>query len=106
MTAASRDRHAGPPDRPAVTRDRIAAILTGRFHPVHLEIVDDSARHAGHAGAASGGGHFQVVIVAAAFEGLSILDQHRAVNAALGEMIGREIHALGLKTAAPSAWRG
>jgi len=88
------------------TRDRIEAILTERFIPVHLEIVDDSARHAGHAGAASGGGHFQVTIVAAAFEGLSILDQHRAVNAALGELIGREIHALGLKTAAPSAWRG
>ncbi len=93
-------------ERTDSTRDRIAALLTARFHPSHLEIIDDSARHAGHAGAASGGGHFQVVIVAAAFEGMSILDQHRAVNEALGDLIGREIHALGLKTAAPSTWRG
>jgi len=106
MTPGAGDPRDAPPARPASTRDRIAALLTDRFRPAHLEILDDSARHAGHAGAASGGGHFQVVIVAAAFEGMSILDQHRAVNAALGELLGREIHALGLKTAAPSAWRG
>ncbi len=83
-------------------RERIEAILRERFAPTRLEIRDDSARHAGHAGAASGGGHFEVVIVSAAFEGKSLLDRHRMVNDALREMIGREIHALGLKTLAPA----
>jgi len=83
-------------------REKIEAILRGRFQPAHLEIRDDSAAHAGHAGAASGGGHFEVLIVSAAFEGKTLLDRHRMVNEALREMIGREIHALGLKTLAPS----
>jgi BolA protein len=99
------DRSAGAGPRSGTTRDRIVAVLTDRFRPVHLEVVDDSARHAGHVGAASGGGHFQVAIVAAAFEGMTLLDQHRAVNEALRDLIGLEIHALGLKTAAPSVWR-
>jgi BolA protein len=82
--------------------ERIESILRGRFQPSRLEIRDDSSRHAGHAGAAAGGGHFEVLIVSAAFEGKSLLDRHRMVNEALQEMIGREIHALGLKTLAPS----
>ena len=83
-------------------RARIGAILRGRFHPTRLEIRDDSERHAGHAGAASGGGHFDILIVSAEFEGKSLLDRHRLVNEALRDLIGREIHALGLKTHAPS----
>jgi len=83
-------------------REQIEAILRGRFRPAHLEVRDDSARHAGHAGAASGGGHFEVLIVSAVFEGKPLLDRHRMVNEALRDMIGREIHALGLKTLAPS----
>ena len=83
-------------------REKIETILRERFQPAHLEIHDDSAAHAGHAGAASGGGHFEVLIVSAAFEGKPLLDRHRMVNEALREMIGREIHALGLKTLAPS----
>jgi len=82
-------------------RERIEAILLRRFAPLRLEILDDSARHSGHAGAASGGGHFQVAIVSAAFEGQPLLERHRMVNDALREMIGREIHALGLRTLAP-----
>ena len=82
-------------------RGRIEAILRRRFAPERLEIRDDSARHAGHAGAAAGGGHFEVVIVSAAFAGAPLLDRHRMVNDALGKMIGREIHALGLRTLAP-----
>ncbi|MGH9750305.1 MAG: BolA family protein [Candidatus Polarisedimenticolia bacterium] len=88
------------------TAGRIEAILRLRFAPAHLEIVDDSLRHAGHAGAASGGGHFRVTLVSAAFEGKSRLDQHRMVHAALGGMIGREIHALALKTIPASEWPG
>jgi BolA protein len=89
-------------DGMAGVRLRIEAILIERFAPTRLEIRDDSVRHAGHAGAASGGGHFEVVIVAALFEGKPLLDRHRMVNEALGGMIGREIHALGLRTLAPS----
>jgi len=87
--------------RASSLRERIEAILRERFAPLHLEIRDDSARHAGHAGAAAGGGHFEVVVVSAVFEGKSLLDRHRMVNDALREMIGREIHALGLRTLAP-----
>ena len=82
-------------------RERIEAIMRERFAPLHLEIRDDSARHAAHAGAAAGGGHFEVVVVSAAFEGKPLLDRHRMVNDALREMIGGEIHALGLRTLAP-----
>jgi BolA family transcriptional regulator, general stress-responsive regulator len=85
----------------STVRERIETILRRRFAPSRLEIHDDSARHAGHAGAAAGGGHFEVVIVSAAFEGRPLVDRHRMVNDALGEMIGREIHALGLRTLAP-----
>ena len=87
------------------TGERLESILRERFRPSHLEIRDDSAHHAGHEGARSGGGHFEVVIVSAAFEGRSLLDRHRMVNEALRGLIGGAIHALGLKTAAPSEWR-
>ena len=86
------------------TIDRIENILRRRFEPSHLELVDDSARHAGHPGAASGGGHYHVEIVSPQFEGLTLLARHRLINEALGEMIGAEIHALGLRTLAPSEW--
>jgi BolA protein len=80
------------------TRETIAAILETAFRPVRLEVRDESAAHAGHAGAAAGGGHFAVTIVSAAFEGKTLLEQHRMVNEALRRLIGREIHALALKT--------
>ncbi len=83
---------------------RIEAILRERFRPVHLELRDQSPRHAGHAGAASGGGHYEVTIVSAAFEGLSLLEQHRLVNEALRDLIGEEVHALAIRTVAPSRW--
>ena len=87
------------------TRERLETILRDRFRPAHLEIRDDSARHAGHAGATSAGSHFEVVIVSAAFEGRSRLDRHRMVHEALRDLIGRGIHALGLRTTAPSEWK-
>lgn len=90
------------PSRPAGTRGRIESILRDRFAPQRLEIRDDSARHASHAGAAAGGGHFEVLIVSAAFEGKPLLDRHRLVNEALRDLIGGDIHALGLRTLAPS----
>lgn len=81
---------------------RIEEILRKRFQPIHLELRDDSALHAGHPGATSGGGHYHVFIVSSAFEGRTLLEQHQMVNDALKEMIGKEIHALGLKTMPPS----
>jgi BolA protein len=88
------------------TPERIEKILRERFQPLHFELRDESAVHRGHAGAASGGGHYQLVIVSEAFSDHSRLEQHRMVNGALQEMIGKEIHALGLKTLAPSEWMG
>ncbi len=71
--------------------------LSAAFSPVDLQVVDDSASHAGHAGAPAGGeSHFNVRIRAAAFAGQNRLARHRAVHAALGkELVGR-IHALAL----------
>jgi len=83
---------------------RIERVLRGRFQPVHFELRDDSARHVGHRGATSGGGHFDVVIVAEAFEGKTRLEQHRLVNEALRDLFGPVIHALSLRTLAPSEW--
>jgi BolA protein len=87
------------------TPERIESILRNRFRPTHFELTDDSALHAGHPGAASGGGHYTVLIVADAFEGRTLLEQHRMVHDALRDLIGGEIHALALKTIPPSQWR-
>ena len=82
---------------------RIVGILVQAFAPQHLEVEDDSARHAGHAGAGPGGEtHFNVSMVAAAFEGMSRVARSRAVNDALaGEFTGG-LHALSLTLRAPS----
>jgi BolA protein len=69
--------------------------------PAHIEIIDDSARHAGHAGARDGGGHYQLKIVAAAFVGLRTMQRHRLVYDALGPLMKREIHALSIEAHAP-----
>jgi BolA protein len=65
----------------AETARLIERLLREGFAPSHLDVRDDSANHAGHAGATSGGGHFKVVIVSAAFAGQSLLERHRAVKA-------------------------
>jgi BolA protein len=69
--------------------------------PARLEIVDESARHAGHAGAQSGGGHYELLIVAPGFDGKSKLARHRMVYAALGDMMQKEIHALSIQALSP-----
>jgi BolA protein len=83
-----------------VTADRVTLIrerLTAALAPEHIEIVDESAQHAGHAGARSGGGHFAVTLVSSAFDGKGPLERHRMVYAALGDLMPREIHALSIK---------
>ncbi len=69
--------------------------------PSRLEIADESARHAGHEGARSGGGHYQLFIVAPGFEGKNKLARHRMVYAALGDMMQKEIHALSIQALSP-----
>ena len=86
------------------TAQRIEARLRERLSPSHLEIIDDSAKHVGHPGAAAGGGHYSCVIVAEEFRGRSTLERHRAVYEALGDLMKAEIHALALQTLAPEEW--
>ena len=80
---------------------RIRAALEAAFAPQSLEVVDDSHKHAGHAGARDGRGHFSVDIVSPAFAGMSPLARHRAVYAALGAMMETDIHALSIRAGAP-----
>lgn len=82
--------------------ERIRAALQAAFAPQRLEVEDDSHRHAGHAGARDGRGHFNVDIVSEAFAGKAPLARHRAVYAALGEMMQTDIHALSIKAQTPA----
>lgn len=87
-----------------VNQQRIEAFdrdLRKAFQVQSLVIDDESHLHAGHAGAASGGGHFKLEIVAPEFKGLNLVARHRAVYAALNRHIPKEIHALTIVALAP-----
>jgi BolA protein len=75
--------------------------LTEALEPDSLEIIDESHLHAGHAGAKSGKGHFQAIIVSKAFTGKNPLERHRMVFDALGEAMQTDIHALSIKAYTP-----
>ncbi|TJY62191.1 BolA family transcriptional regulator [Sinimarinibacterium sp. CAU 1509] len=77
--------------------ERIRAALEATFQPAQLQIEDDSHLHAGHAGARSGKGHFSVEIRSPAFAGMTPVQCHRAVYAALDELMQSDIHALSIK---------
>jgi BolA protein len=81
--------------------DAIRAAIEQELAPVALEIEDESHRHAGHAGARDGRGHFRVDVVSRAFAGLSPLARHRAVYAAVGELMTTDIHALAIRARTP-----
>ena len=81
--------------------DGIRERLTAALAPLELAIEDESHRHAGHAGARDGRGHFRVRVVSAAFRGQLPLARHRAVYAALGELMQTDIHALAIDARAP-----
>jgi BolA family transcriptional regulator, general stress-responsive regulator len=82
-------------------------ILTESFSPQRLAIIDDSHRHAGHAGARpEGETHFTVEIVSTAFAGKSRVDRQRLVYGALSDLLRDRVHALALKTLAPDEDRG
>ena len=80
-------------------RERLATLK-----PEHLEIGDDSAKHAGHAGARGGGGHFRVTIVSNAFAGCSAMARHRLVYQALGDMMKHDIHAMSIVAKTPDEY--
>ncbi len=81
--------------------ERIESLLRAALAPTFLDVQDDSHLHVGHAGAASGAGHFTVTLVAEAFRGKRSIACHQLVYAALAEMMGPEIHALSIKASAP-----
>ena len=83
-------------DRVSLIRDSLTAL-----HPVHLEIIDESHKHIGHAGARQGGGHFRVNIVSDMFTGKGLLERHRMVYACLQDAMQSEIHALSIKAYTP-----
>ena len=80
---------------------RMRVLLTEALAPTRLEIIDDSHKHAGHAGARGGQGHFSVDIVSAAFAGKLPLARHRLVYAALDELMQADIHALSIRARTP-----
>jgi BolA protein len=87
-----------------MTAERVALIrsrLEAELEPEELEVVDDSRRHAGHAGARDGRGHFQVRILSRRFTGKRTVERHRMVYAALGALMQTDIHALGLVALSP-----
>ena len=71
------------------------------LQPSRLELSDDSARHAGHAGAKGGGGHYSLTIVSPQFSGKNTVARHRLIYAALGSMMQQQIHALAIRAYAP-----
>jgi len=79
--------------------DRVAEIkerLERELSPSHIEIIDESHLHAGHAGAASGAGHFNVTIISDKFSGKSAIQRHRMVYLAVNDLMPSEIHALSI----------
>ena len=81
----------------AEVAEKIRSCLSESFSPDEIEVRDDSALHAGHAGARDGGGHYSLHIVASAFAGHGTLARHRMIYQTLGDMMKKEIHALAIK---------
>jgi BolA protein len=79
-----------------VIRQRLAAL-----NPVTVDLRDESAQHAGHAGAASGGSHWHLTIISEAFRGKNAVARHRMIYEALGDLMKRDIHALKIEAFAP-----
>jgi BolA protein len=84
------------------TREKIEQILRQTLSATVVEVDDESALHVGHAGAASGGGHYRVTVVSPLFEGQSRVARHRMVYNVLAAEMRQTIHALALTTLAPS----
>jgi BolA protein len=89
----------------AATNDPVSAQIRSaverELKPTHIEIFDDSAAHAGHAGARAGG-HFRLTVVSAAFEGRTQLQRHRLVYAAVAPLMNGAVHALNIIARTPT----
>lgn len=81
--------------------ERIRTLIQQALTPAVLDLVDESHLHAGHAGAASGGSHYRLTIVAPAFAGLSLVRRHRLVYDSVHLMMQHEIHALAITALTP-----
>jgi BolA protein len=83
--------------------ERIRSLLSREFAPAVVEVADDSARHAGHAGARpEGETHYTVLVISTAFTGLGRIERHRRVNAALAQEFSSGLHALSLVLRTPA----
>jgi len=80
---------------------KLEARLRAALDPSDLEIIDDGHRHAGHAGAADGRGHFTVIVVSERFRGLPVIRRHRLVYEAVGDLMATDVHALSIQALAP-----
>ena len=80
--------------------DAIRSRLQAAFAPTELDVIDDSHHHIGHEGARDGRGHYRVRVVSAAFAGMTPVARHRAVYAALDDLMRTEIHALSIQASA------
>jgi BolA protein len=87
------------------TKERIETVLRQALAATVVDVEDESALHTGHAGAASGGGHFRVTVVSPLFEGKTQVQRHRMVYDALASEMQQAIHALALTTLAQSEQR-
>ncbi len=85
-----------------MTSEIIKQKLNDALKPAIIEIIDDSAAHAGHAGAQNGGGHYNVTIVAEIFDGKSLVQRHQLIYQVLSDLMKKEIHALGINALTPS----
>jgi BolA protein len=87
---------------PETRMERIRSRLETALSPLECVLEDDSARHRGHAGTASGGGHYNLRIISSQFEGLRLVMRHRLVYDSVHDMMHNEIHALAIVALAPS----
>ncbi len=89
---------------PGPVQQEMERLLTEAFAPTRLEVINDSASHAGHSGDdGSGESHFTVVIEAPTFADKSRLERQRMVNKALGNIPGERVHALAIQASAPTS---
>jgi BolA protein len=82
--------------------EAIRAALQQALSPLSLQVIDESHKHVGHAGARDGRSHFAVAIVSEAFAGKAPLARHRQVYAALGDLMQTDIHALSIQARTPA----
>jgi BolA protein len=86
------------------TKEKIESIMKEKLLAVHVEIEDESWKHAGHA-SAGGGGHFQMFIVSPQFEGVNLINRNRLVFETLQALMHSDIHALSIKAKTPEEWK-